>query len=211
MDLFTAKDFKVFGIPDFHERMAAIRTAIRPKLTSIGEALAPRVSAAVDRPLFVHVAKHARRTVNPPDDTWAAMGCNSRGYKMDVHFKVAVSRHCVRLLFEAGPEYYDKTAWARAWRGEHASLAKGLKGLSWFKNEHDEDPEAEWGSISDKRQLGEELIRRRDGQFVVGRRIDAKEWAAMNPKVFEKFAVETFTALSPLFTLCETRVIARGE
>src|SRR6185369_10369555 len=105
MELFIPGDFKVFDLQAFHDRMGAIMLKIRPKLTSMGEALAPKVSQIVDRPLFVHVAKHARRTVNPPNDTWAAMGADQRGYKKDVHFKVAVSRHCVRLLFEAGPEY----------------------------------------------------------------------------------------------------------
>ncbi len=51
MELFTAEDFKVFDIQGFHERMAAILTRIRPKLTSIGEELAPRVSELVDVPL----------------------------------------------------------------------------------------------------------------------------------------------------------------
>src|SRR5688572_27122353 len=108
MDLFTSEDFKVFDIPDFGNRMNAIRSAIRPKLAVIGNALVPKVAALVDHPLHVHVAKHARRTVNPPDDTWAALAQDSRGYKKDVHFKIAVSRHCVRFLFEVGPEYYEK-------------------------------------------------------------------------------------------------------
>ena len=37
MHLFTLDDFKVFDIRGFNERMAAILTRIRPKLTSIGE------------------------------------------------------------------------------------------------------------------------------------------------------------------------------
>jgi uncharacterized protein YktB (UPF0637 family) len=61
MDLFAPNDFKVFGIRGFHQRMNAIRRTIRPKLESIGQALAPRLSVVVDRPLFVHVAKHARK------------------------------------------------------------------------------------------------------------------------------------------------------
>ena len=97
MEIFTLDDFNVFDLRGFNERMGAIMTRIRPKLTSTGEELAPKLSPLVDRPLYVHVAKHARRTVNPPDDTWAAFGANPRGYKKDVHFKVAVSRHCVWL------------------------------------------------------------------------------------------------------------------
>jgi len=43
MELFTLDDFKIFDIPGFNERMAAILTRIRPKLTSIGEDLAPKL------------------------------------------------------------------------------------------------------------------------------------------------------------------------
>src|SRR5258705_13246055 len=96
MALFSCSDFKVFEIPGFAERMAAIRANIQPRLTSIGNALAPRLSSLVDVPLFVHVAKHMRRTVNPPDDTWAAFGRDPRGYKKDAHFRVAVSGQGVR-------------------------------------------------------------------------------------------------------------------
>src|SRR5262245_51059472 len=127
MDLFTRNDFKIFDMPGFHERMAAIRSRIRPRLASIGETIAPRLSALIDHPLHVHVAKHARRTVNPPDDTWAAFGADPRGYKKDVHFKVAVSRHCVRLLFEVGPEYYAKADWVQGWNRDFDQVGRALR------------------------------------------------------------------------------------
>ena len=40
--------------------------------------------------MFPHVAKHARRTVNPPDDTWVAWSDNKRGYKSQPHFQVGL-------------------------------------------------------------------------------------------------------------------------
>jgi uncharacterized protein YktB (UPF0637 family) len=55
------------------------------------------------------VARHARRTVNPPDDTWVAFAPDRRGYKKHCHFKVAVSRNAVRFLFDVGPEHADKS------------------------------------------------------------------------------------------------------
>lgn len=193
--------------------MAAILTRIRPKLTSIGEELAPRVSELVDVPLYVHVAKHARRTVNPPDDTWAALGANARGYKKDVHFKVAVSRHCVRFLFEAGPEYYGKGDWAKQWHSEFKSIADALKGnreLAWFKNEHDEDPAAAVSKLApaELKKLGDELTRRKDGQLVFGRRVDAGEFANLKSRQVEKIALDTFRPLAPLFQMHEARVLA---
>ena len=77
--------------------MQQIHTRLRPKLEALGHSLLPGVSRATGSPAYAHVARHARRTVNPPDDTWVAFGPDLRGYKKHPHFKVAVSRHCVRL------------------------------------------------------------------------------------------------------------------
>ena len=130
MELFKQEDFKIFDIEGFNECMAAILTRIRPKLTSIGEALAPKLSVLVDCPLYVHVARHARRTVNPPEDTWAAFGGNPRGHKKDVHFKFAISRRCIRLLFEAGPEYYAKPQWLHSWYAQFREVVGDLRAIS---------------------------------------------------------------------------------
>ena len=78
---FTTSDFKVFDLKGFQPRMAAIRGQIRPKLEALGAALLPNVARLTGGEAFAHVAKHARRTVNPPDDTWVAFGPDKRGYK----------------------------------------------------------------------------------------------------------------------------------
>ena len=64
---FTASDFRVFDIPGFRARMDAIRTRIRPKLEAAGRDLAADVGRIGGSPAFAHVARHARRTVNPPE------------------------------------------------------------------------------------------------------------------------------------------------
>src|SRR6266511_1745455 len=111
---FTPADFKVFDIDGFKPRMDAIRTRIRPKLEAMGRDLLPDVTRIAGDAAFAHVARHARRTVNPPDDTWVAFALDKRGYKQHCHFKVAVSRGGVRFLFEAGPEHAQKRRWAGA-------------------------------------------------------------------------------------------------
>jgi uncharacterized protein YktB (UPF0637 family) len=212
MDLFTASDFKIFDIPGFRDRMGAIAKNVRPKLVAIGEELAPKVSEMVDRTIFPHVALHARRTVNPPDDTWMAMGSSKRGYKQDVHFKVAISRNCVRLLFEVGPEYYQKGEWALEWKREHDLVRESIEGnrkLSWFKNEHDEEPQIGLNKLSTDalRDLGVELTRRREGQLVLGRKISEKEFLGMSSASFKRAANASFKPLSPLFSLRAPRVL----
>jgi len=202
--IFVVGDFRVFEIPDFAGRMRAIREQVRPKLTALGESLASHIGRLIKGEVFPHVAKHARRTVNPPEDTWVAFGPDRRGYKKHAHFKVAVSKNCVRLLFEVGPEHQDKRGWSVQWERRGRDLAAALSrtaGIGWFKNEHDEDPAAAVKDVGQEqlRALLQELSRRRDGQLVFGRRLSRAEVTGMTPQAFEKAALDTFRALAPLY------------
>jgi uncharacterized protein YktB (UPF0637 family) len=203
---FGSADFKVFDVRGFHGRMAEIRQRIRPKLEALGRGVAPGVSRSLGGEAFAHVAKHARRTVNPPDDTWVAFGPDPRGYKKHCHFKVAVSRNCVRFLFEVGPEHADKRRWAAAWRRNAARLGpvlRRVKGLAWFRNEHDEQPAAALADLTPERlaDLADEVTRTRDGQLVIGRAVAADEAARWKEAQYRAAALETFRALAPLYRL----------
>jgi uncharacterized protein YktB (UPF0637 family) len=203
---FYASDFKVFDEPGFKERMAAIRERLRPKLDAIGHGLSEGLQRATGDDVFAHVARHARRTVNPPADTWVAFGPDPRGYKKQAHFKVAVSRHAVRFLFEVGPEHADKKRWGAAWKKNAPRLApvlRRVKGLAWFKNEHDEEPAAPLADLSTERlaELADELTRTRDGQLVLGRAVPAGEAARWTEAQYRAAALETFRALAPLYRL----------
>jgi uncharacterized protein YktB (UPF0637 family) len=144
--------------------------------------------------------------VNPPADTWVAFAPDARGYKKHCHFKVAVSRHCVRFLFEVGPEHADKKRWVSAWKKNAGNLAPVLgrvKGMAWFKNEHDEQPAAALGDLTSDHvaALGDEVLRVRDGQMVLGRVVLAAEAAKWTEAQYRTAALETFRALAPLYRL----------
>ncbi|MDA8344366.1 MAG: DUF1054 family protein [Thermaerobacter sp.] len=119
---FTKEDFAVLEVEGFTERMAALRTRLTPKLQEIGERLRPDLEAATGRTLYVHVARHARRTVNPPKDTWVAVSEMPRGYKMVPHFSVGLFSD--RLFLRVGA-LYEADA-----RGDFAEVLRAsLKGL----------------------------------------------------------------------------------
>src|SRR5947207_6201580 len=203
---FGAADFKVFDVKGFQPRMGEIRARIRPKLETLGKSLAPAVARSVGGDTFAHVAKHARRTVNPPDDTWVAFAPDKRGYKKHCHFKVALSRHCVRFLFEIGPEHADKKRWATAWKKNARNLApvlRRVKNLAWFKNEHDETPAAALGDMTPDAlmELADEIVRTRDGQLVLGRAVTADEASRWSEAQYRQAALDTFRALIPLYRL----------
>lgn len=205
-DGFSEKDFRVFAIPDFAGRMAAIRAQIQPKLFALADDLGPDLGLIAGGEVFPHVAKHMRRTVNPPEDTWVAFGPEKRGYKKAQHFKVAISRQCVRFLFEIGPEYVEKARWAQTWQreaGRHATALRKAAGLGWYRNEHDEESAAQLAGLplQEIGRLAAELTRRKDGQLVFGRRLNQAEVVRLKPGAFTPAALTTFRDLAPLYRL----------
>jgi uncharacterized protein YktB (UPF0637 family) len=203
---FRSADFKVFELTGFQPRMEAIRSRIRPKLESLGAGLATALGQTTGEPTFAHVARHARRTVNAPDDTWVAFAADPRGYKKHPHFKVALSRNAVRFLFEVGPEHADKTRWASLWKRNAPKLGPVLRrarGLAWFKNEHDEEPAAALADLTPEAfaNLADELTRTRDGQLAIGRMVPAAEASRWTDAECRAAALETFRTLAPLYRM----------
>jgi uncharacterized protein YktB (UPF0637 family) len=134
--------FEVFQIPDFDGRMAAIRREVTPRLEALGRLLAPDLSRLLEEPVYPHVAKHLRRRVNPPDDTWVAWGPSPRGYKATPHFEAGVSAAGVFARFVIKPEgqglkpaLLDAVSPATL---EELQIPSG--GLFWYRGDHGQDP-----------------------------------------------------------------------
>lgn len=89
-DGFTQEDFDTFLIEGLDKRMEVIQKRIQPKFQEIGTDLTNYLSVQLGNEMFLHIAKHARRTVNPPQDTWLAICDNKRGYKKHPHFQVGL-------------------------------------------------------------------------------------------------------------------------
>ncbi|MFM1654750.1 YktB family protein [Brevibacillus sp. B_LB10_24] len=87
---FAQEDFDVFSVEGLDARMDQIKSLIRPKLEYLGQHFAPALSLQTGQEMFYHVAKHARRTVNPPADTWVAWAADKRGYKKHPHFQLGM-------------------------------------------------------------------------------------------------------------------------
>ncbi|ASB89775.1 UPF0637 protein YktB [Bacillus sonorensis] len=96
---FTEEDFHTFTIEGLDARMGVLKETVRPKLQGLGEHFAPVLSVLTGDEMFVHVAKHARRSVNPPDDSWVAFANNKRGYKKLPHFQIGLWKTHVFVWF----------------------------------------------------------------------------------------------------------------
>src|SRR5699024_8397682 len=87
---FRQSDFEVFTIDGLTERMSGIQEQIQPKFKQIGDELLDDMSAITGSEMYLHIAKHARTTANPPHDTWLAIAGNKRVYKKQPHFQVGL-------------------------------------------------------------------------------------------------------------------------
>lgn len=95
---FAPEDFEVFEYPEFALRMPLLKERITPKLKLLAAALNNRMGEALEETVYPHVALHLRRTVNPPQETWAAFARNARAYKPYVHIRVGISAEKVRVV-----------------------------------------------------------------------------------------------------------------
>ena len=105
---FKPKDFKAFEVEGLDARMEALNEYVRPQLHQLGDYFSEYFTSQTGETFYAHVAKHARRSVNPPVDTWVAFAPNKRGYKMLPHFQIGLFKDHLFLMFGVMHEGKDK-------------------------------------------------------------------------------------------------------
>ena len=125
---FTAVDFRVFKVEGFNERMRQIFEHVRPKLIRLGDELAPELARHLHMEFFPHVAKHARRTVNPPPETWAAFGPSPKGYKRYGYLALCISGAGLHARAVVKAEADNRPLMGEKIAARYAQLIKDFKG-----------------------------------------------------------------------------------
>jgi uncharacterized protein YktB (UPF0637 family) len=124
----TPVDFEIFEVDGFNERMQQIYAHVRPKLLRLGDELAPELARRLHMEFFPHVAKHARRTVNPPPETWAAFGPSPRGYKRYGYLALCVSGAGLHARVVVKSEADRRSEMARNLKNKAEDLVSGFGG-----------------------------------------------------------------------------------
>ncbi|MFP3322225.1 DUF1054 domain-containing protein [Planococcus sp. SIMBA_160] len=195
----TEQDFEVFETPGLEARMEALTANVRPKFEALGQDFSAYFSGETGDEFFPHVAKHMRRTVNPPNDSWVAFAPYKRGYKAVPHFQIGLWESHVFVILAVIYEAPGKTEMANKLFSTEA-LAD-LPSDFMVSGDHMK-PEAT--SIA---KLGEEgvdklLTRLRDvkkGELVIGRHLSRSDAAGLDRDGFYAFAEETFRELLPVY------------
>ncbi|GKV67668.1 UPF0637 protein YktB [Sporosarcina sp. NCCP-2716] len=196
----TESDFGVFETPGLEARMTALQERIQPKFAMLGERYAPILSAWGKGEFFAHVAKHARRTVNPPRDSWVAFAPAKRGYKALPHFQIGLWGTHLFIILAVIYENPDKKGISE--RLQHdVKLLTGLPGDYIVSGDHMK-PGAD--SIHDAGEEGilkllERLHDVKKAEFLVGRHLPAEEAVRMTESEFLSYADRTFETLLPVY------------
>lgn len=197
MAYWTTKDFDVFTTEGLEARMNGLDTYIRPKFHELGEEFSEELAAKLGREMFPHVAKHARRTVNPPKDSWVAFAPYKRGYKALPHFQIGLWESHLFIILAVIYEAPTKTAIAD----------KLMKKTSYLTDLPDDfvisgDHMKPGANKISKDQVAHYLSRLatvKKAELVVGRHIPRDEAIKLSKKEFKQLVSETFEELLPLY------------
>lgn len=200
---FEPADFDVFTIPGLDPRMEAIKSQIRPKLESLGTHFTAFLAPLIDDDVYAHVAKHARRTVNPPDDTWVAFSTNARGYKQHPHFQIGLWQSHVFVTFGYIYEAVGKVSFGQALErmapDVHADMPKDY---SWIPDHT--KPEAIPAAavdVVDIRGFATRLQNVKKAELLVGKWWSPTEVCSMGGEAFVQAAEDVMRQLMNLYRL----------
>ncbi|WP_226665921.1 YktB family protein [Metabacillus litoralis] len=197
---FSKEDFDTFTIDGLDERMEAIRDRIQPKFKEIGQALTDDLSVTLQSEMFLHIAKHARRTVNPPKDTWLAIAANKRGYKQHPHFQVGLFDDHLFIWLAFIYELPNKENIAQ-------NFLSNMKEITSVTDEHyciSLDHTKKDAKPIQEINLESSLIRFRDvkkAEFLIGRHFSINDPIVKDGDKLYQVIRETFENLIPLYKL----------
>ncbi len=200
---FHNQDFEVLDLPGLDARMEGIRSVIQPKFQQLGELLSGELSAMAGDEMFVHIAKHARRTVNPPADTWMAFCGNKRGYKQHPHFQIGLWNDRVFAWFALIYELPDKRRMAEALL-EQADTVRSLVPEHYslsFDHMKKEDIKAGTLSSEDWTKALERFRDVKSCELLIGRVWPADSAELANGEQLAAQIRATFQTLMPLYQI----------
>lgn len=197
---FTQNDFDTFNIEGLEQRMSAIQERIQPKFQAIGDILVDDLSAMIGSEMHLHIARHARRTVNPPQDTWMALAGNKRGYKKHPHFQVGLWGDHLFIWLAFIYELPHKTNIASTFLSQLDELNELIPQDYVISLDHMKKDAVTKESID----LEKALIRFRDvkkAEFLVGQHIKPNDPILQNGDDFIQLVKDTFETLIPIYRM----------
>ncbi|MFZ3588102.1 DUF1054 domain-containing protein [Bacillus sp. DJP31] len=198
---FSEQDFQTFLIEGLDNRMESIKENIQPKFKELGDILCQDISGFSGVEMYLHIAKHLRRTVNPPKDTWLAICHNKRGYKQHPHFQIGLFDDHVFIWLAFIYELPNKTEIANAFLKDATNIYKTIPPTYVMSMDHTKKESKSIKDISKPEfiQSLEYFKNVKKAEFLIGRHVQANDELLKNGEAFIEFARETFKTLMPIY------------
>ncbi|WP_444684119.1 YktB family protein [Alkalicoccus luteus] len=198
---FTQDDFDVFAVDGLDERMHVLKERIRPKLEELGAEFAQELTELTGTDMYYHVAKHARRKVNPPDDTWVAFCSNKRGYKKLPHFQIGMFGSHLFIWFAVIYESPVKQELGYEWKKTSETLMESVPASFEWSVDHTKPATIAHDSLTkdDLDSMLDRLESVKKAELLCGRTIDADDPVLRNPDALKQEIKEVFQTLLPLY------------
>lgn len=198
---FKPKDFKAFNVEGLDARMEALNEYIRPQLRELGEYFSDFFTSQTGETFYPHVAKHARRSVNPPKDTWVAFATNKRGYKMLPHFQIGMFEDQLFVMFGIMHEAKDKAKRAKVFERKFKAIQQLPDDYRVCLDHMKPDkPFIKDLTDDDLIEAIQRAINVKKGEFFIARAITPQDKRLKSDKAFIAFLEETFDQFLPFYS-----------
>ncbi|MBS4172371.1 DUF1054 domain-containing protein [Bacillus sp. FJAT-49736] len=199
-DGLTNEDFDLFLIDGLEARMDKLISTLRPKLEFLGDHFAPTLSVLAGEEIFPHVAKHARRTINPPNDSWVAFANNKRGYKMLPHFQIGLWHTHLFVWFAIIYESPTKVEYGKKFEKNIDKIVRIIPSTFVWSGDHMK-PDAKSMSKNDLLQLFKRVQTVKKAEVLCGINIPREQVVKWTGEELLQHIQDTFSTLVPLYTM----------
>ncbi|MCM0583309.1 DUF1054 family protein [Weissella diestrammenae] len=196
--MFTQQHFDVFSEPTLHGRMTQIRSVLDPEFELFAEKALPLLEQDGQQ-WTAHVAKHLRRTVNPPESTWIAFSPNRRGYKMMPHFELTMWQNRLFMslsVLENAKETPGK--WAQL--SKKIEVAQDLIAQLPADFVSSKDHMVNEVTPIDVKNIVQNFTKSRQNELIIGMSIDAKS-DQIGTNQTEQTLLHAIQALLPIYAI----------
>ena len=202
---FKNEDFEVFHIDGLEARMEALIERIRPKLEVLGHHFAPTLTTLTGDEMFAHVAKHARRTINPPKDTWVAFATNPRGYKMLPHFQIGMWNTHIFIWFAVIYEAPQKQEISARLSNKVNKIYKEIPNDFVWSLDHMKPESVQHGKLSKEelKSMFERLGNVKKAELLCGYEIDREKITQMKADEILQLVNNVFVTVAPLYKIAQ--------
>ncbi|QHL03399.1 DUF1054 family protein [Staphylococcus aureus] len=198
---FKPKDFKAFNVEGLDARMEALNEYIRPQLHELGEYFSDFFTSQTGETFYPHVAKHARRSGNPPKDTWVAFATSKRGYKMLPHFQIGMFEDQLFVMFGIMHEAKDKATRAKVFERKFKAIQQLPDDYRVCLDHMKPDkPFIKDLTDDDLKEAIQRAINVKKGEFFIARAITPQDKRLKSDKAFIAFLEETFDQFLPFYS-----------